>query len=135
LIDAGRFSAGYYEDKVKKGDRCSALLLGAFALRLRNATLSTYAVTATTNVAADSVSRDGLKIDPSAMRLYRPATVPSGRPRAFRGLGPRRRLSRRSHSSLLRVEQGAFLEEEARGTSADQRGDNEEPKLRDAFRV
>ena len=64
MIDAGRFSAGYYEDKVKKGDRCSALLLGAFALRLRNATLSTYAVTATTNVAADSVSRDGLKTDP-----------------------------------------------------------------------
>ena len=44
-------------------------------------------------------------------------------------------VQHRSHSGLLRVEQGAFLEEEARGTSADQRGDNEEPKLRDALRV
>ena len=45
------------------------------------------------------------------------------------------KTERTFRSALLRVEQGAFLEEQTRRAGADQRGDDEEPKLRDAFRV
>src|SRR5271165_1034449 len=57
------------------------------------------------------------------------------RPVFARNCRSRSPAQHRSHSSLLRVEQPFFLEQVACSAGADQRGDDEEPKLRDAFRV
>ena len=54
------------------------------------------------------------------------------------GLLARQRVRLQDRTGRLRlrlVEQGAFAVEEARGAGADQRRDDEQPKLRDALRV